>query len=79
MCTCTAQPHYLYVHFCSLCNISKIMMYMCSCDVYIALSHAMARDGSSGGVIRTCTIDENGAELAFTDANDLPYREVQGI
>ena len=52
---------------------------MCSCDVYIALSHAMARDGSSGGVIRTCTIDENGAELAFTDANDLPYREVQGI
>ena len=28
----------------------------------IVISHAMARDGSSGGVVRTVTVDQNGIE-----------------
>jgi 20S proteasome subunit beta 1 len=51
----------------------------CQNFVKLALSHAMARDGSSGGIIRTCTIDESGPELAFCDARDLPYSETQGM
>jgi len=38
-----------------------------------ALAHAMARDGSSGGVIRTAIIDENGVERRFTPGNNLPF------
>lgn len=37
------------------------------------LSHAMARDGSSGGVIRMVTIDASGVERSFTPGNKLPY------
>ena len=38
-----------------------------------ALAHAMARDGSSGGVIRTVVIDESGASRSFVAGNKLPY------
>ena len=38
-----------------------------------ALSHAMARDGSSGGVIRTVKIDSSGATRNFTPGNKLPF------
>lgn len=38
-----------------------------------ALSHAMARDGSSGGVIRTVTITKDGVERDFTSGDDLPF------
>merc|ERR1719240_1858437 len=38
-----------------------------------ALSHAMERDGSSGGVIRIVKIDESGAERKFIAGNKLPY------
>lgn len=38
-----------------------------------ALSHAMARDGSSGGVIRTVCLDKDGADRDFTPGNALPY------
>lgn len=38
-----------------------------------ALSHAMARDGSSGGVIRTVVIDKDGVDRDFTPGNALPY------
>ncbi|OQS02285.1 eukaryotic initiation factor 4E [Thraustotheca clavata] len=38
-----------------------------------ALSHAMARDGSSGGVIRTVTIDANGCERGFVAGDRLPF------
>lgn len=38
-----------------------------------ALAHAMARDGSSGGVIRTVTIDKNGAQRDFVAGNQLPF------
>ena len=36
-------------------------MYVCIC-MYVAISHAMARDGSSGGVIRMVIIDQTGIE-----------------
>lgn len=38
-----------------------------------ALCHAMARDGSSGGVIRTVNIDEAGVERKMVPGNKLPY------
>ena len=38
-----------------------------------ALSHAMARDGSSGGVIRLAVIDESGVERKFVAGNQLPF------
>jgi len=38
-----------------------------------ALSHAMARDGSSGGVIRLVTITEESIEKEFVAGNKLPY------
>ena len=38
-----------------------------------ALSHAMARDGSSGGVIRTVVIDKDGCERDFTPGNELHF------
>lgn len=38
-----------------------------------AISHAMARDGSSGGVIRLATIDKEGVQRHFLPGNRLPY------
>jgi len=38
-----------------------------------ALSHAMARDGSSGGVIRMAVIDEKGTERKFIAGDKLPF------
>lgn len=38
-----------------------------------ALSHAMARDGSSGGVIRTVCIDKDGATRDFVAGDKLPF------
>ena len=45
------------------------------CEEFVrkALSHAMARDGSSGGVIRTVKIDSSGATRNFTPGNKLPF------
>ena len=45
----------------------------CEKFVHQALSHAMARDGSSGGVIRTVTIDRDGVSRNFIPGNDLPF------
>ncbi|KAJ7068130.1 nucleophile aminohydrolase [Mycena amicta] len=36
------------------------------------LSLAMARDGSSGGVVRMCVITEEGVERLFVPGNELP-------
>ena len=38
-----------------------------------ALAHAMARDGSSGGVIRMVTCTEAGTERVMIPGNQLPY------
>lgn len=38
-----------------------------------AVSHAMARDGSSGGIIRTCVVTEEGNVKGYISGNRLPY------
>lgn len=38
-----------------------------------ALSHAMSRDGSSGGIIRLALITEGGVERQYISGNQLPY------
>jgi 20S proteasome subunit beta 1 len=38
-----------------------------------AISHAMARDGSSGGVIRIVTIEESGVSREYIPGNKLPF------
>ena len=38
-----------------------------------ALAHAMARDGSSGGVIRTVAITAEGVERGFVSGDQLPF------
>lgn len=38
-----------------------------------AIAHAMARDGSSGGVIRLVTIDKTGVSREFIPGDKLPY------
>eukprot|EP00542_Grammatophora_oceanica_P017955 CAMPEP_0194046054 /NCGR_PEP_ID=MMETSP0009_2-20130614/19194_1 /TAXON_ID=210454 /ORGANISM="Grammatophora oceanica, Strain CCMP 410" /LENGTH=225 /DNA_ID=CAMNT_0038691177 /DNA_START=63 /DNA_END=740 /DNA_ORIENTATION=+ len=37
------------------------------------ISHAMARDGSSGGCIRTVVVTEHGNDRDYTPGNQLPY------
>lgn len=41
--------------------------------VRMCVSHAMARDGSSGGVIRTLVVTESGLEEDMVQGNKLPY------
>jgi len=38
-----------------------------------ALAHAMARDGSSGGVIRTVVVSSEGADRDYTPGDALPF------
>ena len=38
-----------------------------------ACAHAMTRDGSSGGVIRTVAITSEGVDRDYTPGNDLPF------
>lgn len=38
-----------------------------------AVSHAMSRDGSSGGIIRTVVVTSTGNEYEYTSGSDLPY------
>ena len=45
--------------------------------VKTAISHAMARDGSSGGIMRLVNIDKNGITRQFVDAHDLKYQSQQ--
>jgi len=47
--------------------------------VKLALSHAMARDGSSGGIIRMVTISEAGVEKEYVPNEALPYKSENGI
>ena len=45
------------------------------CEEFVtkAISHAMARDCSSGGVIRLVSIDEGGVQRSFVSGDKLPY------
>jgi 20S proteasome subunit beta 1 len=38
-----------------------------------ACSHAMCRDGSSGGVIRTVVISKDGVDRDYTAGNEVPF------
>mmetsp|Transcript_25185 Transcript_25185/g.37058 ORF Transcript_25185/g.37058 Transcript_25185/m.37058 type:complete len:237 (-) Transcript_25185:331-1041(-) len=38
-----------------------------------AIAHAMARDGSSGGIIRTVVVTEDGNKRGYVSGNELPY------
>jgi len=38
-----------------------------------AISHAMARDGSSGGIIRTVIVSEQGNDRDYTPGDALPF------
>lgn len=54
-------------------NFKENMSYEdCRSFVVKAVSHAMARDGSSGGVIRLVKIDSAGAHKEFIDGNKVP-------
>jgi len=46
----------------------------CQDFVRNALSHAMARDGSSGGIIRMVTIDEAGLTKEYVPGDQLPFK-----
>jgi len=53
----------------------KLGMTKQQCKEFVArgLAHAMARDGSSGGLIRLCTIDESGVEKEMIPGDKLPF------
>jgi 20S proteasome subunit beta 1 len=38
-----------------------------------AVAHAMARDGSSGGIIRTVVVTPEGSDRDYTPGNALPF------
>jgi 20S proteasome subunit beta 1 len=48
----------------------------CQQFVRKAISHAMARDGSSGGIIRLVTVDANGTDREYIPGDKLPYMPV---
>jgi len=78
--TCVKQPYCIggsgstYIY--GLCDATyKKDMSKDECVGFVkkALSHAMARDGSSGGVIRMVIITEEGVERNFISGDKLPY------
>ena len=44
----------------------------CKAFVVKAVSHAMARDGSSGGCIRTVVINKDGVKRSFIPGDKVP-------
>lgn len=59
----------------------KLNMSKEECQQFVAqaIAHAMARDGSSGGVIRLATIDETGVERHYIPGNRLPYMPERSV
>lgn len=51
------------------------------CEEFVtrAVAHAMARDGSSGGVVRLVTIQQSGVTRKFVPGNKLPYMPEQEV
>ena len=63
----------IYIYgFCDANFKDKMTKEECKDFVVKALSLAMSRDGSSGGVIRTCTINESGMERDYVAGDDIP-------
>lgn len=50
----------------------------CEDFVVQALALAMARDGSSGGVVRLAIIDKNGVERKMVHGDKLPKSSFEG-
>merc|ERR1719174_3174711 len=50
------------------------------CKVFVStcISHAMSRDGSSGGIIRMAVIDKERVERLYLHGDMLPYNEYLG-
>merc|ERR1711865_916555 len=50
-------------------------MAQAECEEFVknAVALAMSRDGSSGGTIRTCTINEHGMTKTYTPGDKLPF------
>eukprot|EP00510_Aplanochytrium_minuta_P004217 CAMPEP_0184012500 /NCGR_PEP_ID=MMETSP0954-20121128/4454_1 /TAXON_ID=627963 /ORGANISM="Aplanochytrium sp, Strain PBS07" /LENGTH=200 /DNA_ID=CAMNT_0026292509 /DNA_START=413 /DNA_END=1015 /DNA_ORIENTATION=- len=78
---CIEQPYSIggsgstYIYgFCDANYEPNMNAEACKDFVKRALSHAMARDGSSGGVIRLVTITKNGAVREFFSGAELPYQ-----
>lgn len=63
---------YIY-GFCDAYYKPNMTQEQCEEFVQKALSHAMARDGSSGGLIRTATITKSGVVRKMVPGNKLPY------
>jgi 20S proteasome subunit beta 1 len=49
----------------------------CRAFVIKSVAHAMARDGSSGGCIRTVTINKDGVRRTFTAGDEIPTLEMR--
>lgn len=59
---------FLYKHFASNFHTDITLFFWNQ----IALSLAMSRDGSSGGVVRLAVITKEGVERLFVPGNELP-------
>ena len=68
---------YIYAH-CDAAYRPGMNAEECKAFVKGALSLAMSRDGSSGGVIRTVCITKDGVVRDFTPGNNLPYMTEKG-
>jgi hypothetical protein len=79
VCCCCEQPRTHFVCFVNVSLSSSPLIFAgmskdeCMAFVQRALAHAMARDGSSGGVIRTVTIDKDGVTRGFVPGDKLPF------
>ena len=51
----------------------------CRTFVKKCIAHAMARDGSSGGVIRTVVLDKDGVDRDYTPGDQLPFMGLDGL
>ena len=59
----SSLSHYPLSHTAHLITLTCLtFFYLPQSCIILAISHAMARDGSSGGVIRLVTIDKDGVE-----------------
>lgn len=70
----TSWRYFLLIEaiFCSVFNSQFLLLFQFPSSLSPALSLAMNRDGSSGGVAYLVTIDEHGTEEKVILGNDLP-------
>ena len=56
-------------------------MTQAECETFVTngLAHAMARDGSSGGIIRLVTIQASGVTRKYIKGNELPYMAEKSV